>query len=68
MAYRFQAIFFADQDVDRDGLGVLRQCSADGPSHAGALDKRLKRQPDAISYGIERRPPGPAPESMKDQF
>ncbi len=29
---------------------------------------RLKRQPDAISYWIERRPPGPAPESMKDQF
>jgi hypothetical protein len=29
---------------------------------------RLKRQPDANSYWIERRPPGPAPESMKDQF
>ena len=29
---------------------------------------RLKRQPDANSYGIERRPPGPAAESMKDQF
>ncbi len=29
---------------------------------------RLKRQPDATSYWIERQPPGPAPESMKDQF
>ena len=29
---------------------------------------RLKRQPDANSYWIERRPPGPTPESMKDQF
>ena len=29
---------------------------------------RLKRQPDANSYWINRRPPGPAPESMKDQF
>ncbi len=29
---------------------------------------RLKRQPDAISYWIERRPPRPAPESMNDQF
>jgi hypothetical protein len=29
---------------------------------------RLKRQPDADSYWIIRRPPGPAPETMKDQF
>jgi hypothetical protein len=29
---------------------------------------RLKRRPNANSYWIERRPPGPAPESMKDQF
>jgi len=29
---------------------------------------RLNRQPDANSYWIERRPPGPAPKSMKDQF
>jgi hypothetical protein len=29
---------------------------------------RLKRQPDANSYWIERCPPGPAPKSMKDQF
>ncbi len=28
---------------------------------------RLKRRPDVNSYWIER-PPGPAPESMKDQF
>jgi Saxitoxin biosynthesis operon protein SxtJ len=29
---------------------------------------RLKRQPRVTSYWIERRPPGPKPESMKDQF
>ena len=29
---------------------------------------RLKRQPDADSYWIERQPPGPSPETMKDQF
>ena len=29
---------------------------------------RLKRQPEADSYWIDRQPPGPAPESMKDQF
>ncbi len=29
---------------------------------------RLKRDPDADSYWIRRRPPGPAPETMKDQF
>jgi hypothetical protein len=29
---------------------------------------RLQRQPDADSYWIVRTPPGPAPETMKDQF
>jgi hypothetical protein len=29
---------------------------------------RLKRQPEADSYWIVRAPPGPAPETMKDQF
>ena len=29
---------------------------------------RLKREPDADSYWILRAPPGPAPETMKDQF
>jgi hypothetical protein len=29
---------------------------------------RLKRQPDAKSYWIVRAPPGPSPETMKDQF
>ena len=29
---------------------------------------RLKRQSDADSYWIVRQPPGPAPETMKDQF
>jgi hypothetical protein len=29
---------------------------------------RLKREPDSNSYWILRQPPGPAPETMKDQF
>lgn len=29
---------------------------------------RLKRQPDADSYWVVRQPPGPSPETMKDQF
>jgi hypothetical protein len=29
---------------------------------------RLRREPEAESYWIVRTPPGPAPESMKDQF
>jgi hypothetical protein len=29
---------------------------------------RLKREPDRDSYWIVRQPPGPAPQSMKDQF
>jgi hypothetical protein len=29
---------------------------------------RLKWQPDADSYWIVRQPPGPSPETMKDQF
>jgi hypothetical protein len=29
---------------------------------------RLQRQPDAASYWIVRNPPGPSPETMKDQF
>lgn len=29
---------------------------------------RLKREPDADSYWIARAPPGPSPETMKDQF
>jgi hypothetical protein len=29
---------------------------------------RLKREPDATSYWIARAPPGPSPETMKDQF
>jgi hypothetical protein len=29
---------------------------------------RLKREPNADSYGIVRAPPGPSPETMKDQF
>jgi Saxitoxin biosynthesis operon protein SxtJ len=29
---------------------------------------RLRRDPNAASYWLERTPPGPAPESMKNQF
>jgi hypothetical protein len=29
---------------------------------------RLKWQPDANSYWVERMPPGPPPESLKNQF
>jgi hypothetical protein len=29
---------------------------------------RLKRDPQATTYWIERIPPGPAPESLRDQF
>ncbi len=29
---------------------------------------RLRREPEADSYWIVRTPPGPAPETMKDQF
>lgn len=35
---------------------------------AGRDPLRLKRDPQAASYWIERTPPGPAPESMSDQF
>ena len=29
---------------------------------------RLRREPDAKSYWIEREPPGPAPDTMRHQF
>lgn len=29
---------------------------------------RLRREPQSTSYWIERRPPGPATETLKDQF
>ena len=29
---------------------------------------QLRRDPNATSYWIERRPPGPTPESMRNQF
>ncbi len=34
----------------------------------GADPLRLKRDPNAKSYWIDRKPPGPSPESMKRQF
>ncbi len=35
---------------------------------AGKDPLRLRRQPKSDSYWIERAPPGPAPETMKNQF
>jgi hypothetical protein len=35
---------------------------------AGKDPLRLRRDPRAASYWIERNPPGPEPESMADQF
>lgn len=35
---------------------------------AGKDPLRLRRVPGAVSYWIPRRPPGPAPASMKHQF
>lgn len=35
---------------------------------AGKDPLRLRREPKASSYWIVRHPPGPAPETMKDQF
>jgi hypothetical protein len=29
---------------------------------------RLRREPEATTYWIDREPPGPAPESLRDQF
>jgi hypothetical protein len=29
---------------------------------------RLRREPDAASYWLEREPPGPLPATMKNQF
>jgi hypothetical protein len=39
---------------------VLRRCGHD--------PLRLKFEPRAETYWIERRPPGPAPETMRNQF
>jgi hypothetical protein len=41
--------------------GLIMRALGKDPLH-------LKRQSNANSYWIERRPPGPPPESMKDQF
>ena len=35
---------------------------------AGKDPMRLRRDPAAATYWIEREPPGPAPETMKQQF
>lgn len=42
-------------------IGLLRRA-------AGKDSMRLKRQTGLASYWIDRAPPGPAPESMKNQF
>ena len=42
-------------------VGMLMRATGKDPM-------RLKRDPKAASYWIVRTPPGPAPESMKNQF
>jgi hypothetical protein len=42
-------------------MGLLRRALIRDPLH-------LARDPEAESYWIERDPPGPAPEAMKQQF
>lgn len=42
-------------------VGLLMRATGKDPM-------RLKRDPKATSYWIDRAPPGPAPESMKTQF
>jgi len=42
-------------------LGLIRRA-------LGKDSLRLRFDPDAPSYWIPREPPGPAPESMKNQF
>ncbi|MBI2240889.1 MAG: hypothetical protein HYU59_08820 [Magnetospirillum gryphiswaldense] len=42
-------------------IGVLMRATGKDPM-------RLKRDPAATSYWIKRDPPGPAPDSMKNQF
>ena len=41
--------------------GLLMRLLRKDPLH-------LKRDPQAYSYWIERRPPGPAPDTMRNQF
>ncbi|MBX9635105.1 MAG: hypothetical protein K2X44_09005 [Magnetospirillum sp.] len=42
-------------------VGLLMRATGKDPM-------RLKRDPKAVSYWIDRTPPGPAPETMKNQF
>jgi hypothetical protein len=42
-------------------VGLLMRATGKDPM-------RLKRDPAAASYWIDRTPPGPAPDSMKNQF
>ncbi|CDL00684.1 conserved protein of unknown function [Magnetospirillum gryphiswaldense MSR-1 v2] len=42
-------------------VGMLMRATGKDPM-------RLKRDPDAASYWIDRDPPGPKPASMKNQF
>ncbi|WP_234016247.1 SxtJ family membrane protein [Magnetospirillum gryphiswaldense] len=42
-------------------VGMLMRATGKDPM-------RLKRDPDAASYWIDRDPPGPPPDSMKNQF
>jgi hypothetical protein len=52
------------------GAAVLRDHHADRLGHAGFGKDflRLRIDRSAKSYWIEREPPGPPPQSMKNQF
>src|SRR5262245_25699252 len=54
-------------ESSRNGLGLFRHRVADRPRHSslGRDPLRLKWLPNANTYWIERRPPGPARASMK---
>jgi hypothetical protein len=53
------------------GLLCFRRADAgcrDPAPHAARIPLRLKRDGKAASYWIERRPPGPAPDSLHQAF
>jgi hypothetical protein len=53
-----------NSDLTRDRSASPLSC----PSCTSTSIVSTAKMPDANSYWINRRPPGPAPESMKDQF
>ena len=54
------------EDVRVICRNVQRHTVKDLPTHLDLL--RLKRADSASTYWIDRSPPGPPPESLKDQF